>query len=180
MIIKHILILAIVFLFYGCSTPYQPYGALGGYRSTQLGENTYKVIFKGNQHTKTETVYNYLIRRCAEITIDEGYKYFIVYEDSSYVDKTVFKDEPELDEKMQAQRKDNYLLDKQPVLDTNPRRTLSDQKTKINRTYHEGTTNNVSTYVVGVFKIQLAKVRNRGFEEHYLSASQILEKYKTE
>ena len=177
---KCIAIIAISILICRCSTPYQPRSALGGYSSYQLSDNTYKVVFNGNQHTKAETVYNYLERRCAEITIDEGYKYFIIYEDSSYVDKTVFKDEPELDEKITAHREDNYLLDRQPEIDTNPRQTLNDQKTKINRTYREGTTDNVSTYVVGVLKIQLAKVQQRGFEEHYLSAKQILEKYKTE
>ena len=70
---KYYLIISILLIF-NCSTPYQPYGALGGYKSNELDENTYRVLFKGNQHTKAETVYNYLERRCAEITIDEGYK----------------------------------------------------------------------------------------------------------
>ena len=177
--IKNILILTVI-LMYGCSTPYQPYGALGGYKSTAIDDNTFRVMFKGNQHTKAETVYNYLERRCAEITLENGYEYFIVFEDSSYIDKTVFPNEPDLDEKIAAQRRDNYLPDRKPEIDTNPRQTLNDQKTKIGRTYRDGTIDNVSTDVVGILKIQLANEVKRGYENHYLSAKKILEKYKTE
>ena len=121
-----------------------------------------------------------LERRCAEITLENGYKHFIIFEDSSYIDKTVFSNEPELDEKIAAQRKDNYLPNRQPEIDTNPRQTLNDQKTKIGRTYRNGTLDNVSTDVVGILKIQLANEVKRGFENHYLSAKQILEKYPIE
>ena len=90
----------LVLIFMNCSTPYQPRGALGGYSSNQLEDNTYRVLFKGNQHTKAETVFDYLERRCAEIALAEGFKYFIIYEDSSYVDRTIFIDESELDDKI--------------------------------------------------------------------------------
>jgi len=178
--IKFITIIVIGILICTCSTPYQPKGALGGYSSYQLSDNTYKVVFKGNQHTKAETVFDYLERRCAEITVENGFEYFIVFEDSSYVDKTVFSNEPELDEKLAAQRKDNYLLDRQPEIDTNPRQTLNDQKTKTARTYRDGTIDNISTDVVGILKIQLANEVKRGFEIHYLSAADILLKYEKE
>jgi len=178
--IKCIAIIAIGFLICTCSTPYQPKGALGGYSSHKLGDNTYKVVFKGNQHTKAESVYNYLERRCAEITIENGHEYFIVFEDSSYIDETIFEEEPDLDEKIEAHRKDNYLLDRQPEIDTDPRQTLTDQKTKINRTYRDSFVENKSTNVVGVLKIQLFKESRKGYEDQYLSASEILDKYKIE
>jgi len=173
---KYYLIISILLIF-NCSTPYQPYGALGGYKSTAIDDNTFRVMFKGNQHTKAETVYNFLERRCAEIAQESGYEYFIVFEDSSYVDITVFSNEPELDDKIAAQRKDKYLLDRQPEIDTNPRQTLNDQKTKIARTYKNGTLDTVSTNVVGILKIQLTNEVKKGFENHYLSAKEILEKY---
>ena len=176
---KYYLIISILLIF-NCSTPYQPYGALGGYKSTAIDDNTFRVMFKGNQHTKAETVYNFLERRCAEIALENGCEYFIVFEDSSYIDKTVFLNEPELDQKIAAQRKDHYLPDRKPEIDTNPRQTLSDQKTKIGRTYANGTLDNVSTDVVGILKIKVANEIKRGFENHYLSAKQILMKYETE
>jgi hypothetical protein len=145
-----------------------------------LGDNTYKVVFKGNQHTKAETVFDYLERRCAEITISEGFEYFLIYEDSSYIDVTVFVNEPELDDKIAAHRKDNYLLDRQPEINTNPRQTLSDKKSKIGRTYYNNTIENKSTNVVGILKIQMFKEQKKGFEDYYFSANQILEKYKIE
>lgn len=173
-------ILILILLIGGCSTPYQPYGLLGGYKSSQLSDNSYRVLFKGNQHTHAETVYNNLERRCAEITIGNGYSYFIIYEDSSFVEKTIFDNEPGLDEKIAAHRQDNYLLDRQPEIDTNPRQTLADQKTKIGRTYQDGTIDTESTDVVGILKIQLFKEVRKGFEEQYISAYEILEKYKDE
>ncbi|MFC1527980.1 hypothetical protein ACFL5D_04500 [Candidatus Neomarinimicrobiota bacterium] len=175
-----LLFTTIFILLYCCSTPYQPYGALGGYKSSQIGDNSYRVLFKGNQHTHGETVYNNLERRCAEITIENGYSYFIIYEDSSYIDKTVFDNEPELDDRIAAHRSDNYLLDRQPEIDTNPRQTLSDQKSTIGRTYWNGTINIESTNVMGILKIQLFNKIRKGFENQYISAEQILEKYKAD
>lgn len=177
---KHILTAVIFILVYNCSTPYQPKGALGGYSSNQLKENNFKVSFKGNQHTTAQTVFDYLLRRCAEITIEEGYKYFIIYEDSSYVDRTVFTDEPELNDKIVASRRDNYLLDRQPEIDTNPRQTLNDQKTKIVRTYKYSFIDNETTDVVGVFKIQIFDEQIEGYEDYFFSALEILKKYDVE
>ena len=173
-------ILIIILLIVGCSTPYQPYGLLGGYKSSKLDDNSYRILFKGNQHTNGETVYNNLERRCAEITIENGYSHFIIYEDSSHIDKTVFDNEPGIYDKISAHRSDNYLLGKQPAIDTNPRQTLNDQKTNIGRTYWNGTIDNITTDVVGILKIQLFNEVRKGFENQYISAEQILEKYKAE
>lgn len=181
--IKHIFAILIVALVYNCSTPYQPKGALGGYSSNQLNESNYKVSFKGNQHTTAETVFDNLLRRCAEITIEERGKYFVVYEDSSYIDKTIFETGPELDEQLDefqlgGFRPDAYLLDRKPEIVTDPLQTLKDQKTKIIRTYKYSFINSESTNVVGVYKIQIFEEQIKGFENYYFSAKQILEKYR--
>jgi hypothetical protein len=159
---------------------------LGGYSSNQLGDNTYKVLFKGNQHTKAETVFDNLLLRCSELTIEEGHKYFIIYEDSSYIDKTVFVDVPGLDDKIFYHRADNYLLDRQSEMDTNPRQTLEDQKSRIIRTYSSaGGYSNAfvdtrATNVVGVFKILMLKEPISGFEDYVFSAKEILEKFSND
>ncbi len=182
---KRILTAVIVLLVYNCSTPYQPKGALGGYSSNQLKENNYIVSFKGNQHTTAEMVFDYLLRKCAEITIEENGKYFIVYEDSSYIDKTTFETGPELDEQMNefqlgGFRSDAYLLDRKPEIITDPLQTLKDQKTKIGRTYNNPNITNKSTNVIGVYKIQIFEEQIEGFEDYFFSAAEILEKYYEE
>jgi len=181
MTIKYTLILTTI-LICGCSTPYQPHGALGGYKSTELDDNTFRVMFKGNQHTKAETVYNYLERRCAEITVENGFEYFIVFEDSSYINKTASVDEPFLIDQLlfPQDRADGYLIGIKPDIDPDPKQTLEDQKSRISRTYSNVFVDNKTTNVVGILKIQLANEVKRGFENHYLSAKQILEKSKTE
>ena len=167
----------ICLLIVNCSTPYQPNGMLGGYSSKKLDETTFRVEFKGNQHTDAKIVFDYLERRCAEITVENGFDYFIVFQDSSYVDETSFTDGPELDEKLEYQRKDKYLLSDDQVIDNDPLQTLYDGKTKISRTYNRSMVRNTSTDVYGVFKIMLVDTIIENLKEYYFSANEILEKY---
>lgn len=187
-IVKFVMCIIFAISVMNCSTPYQPLGALGGYSSNQLGDNTYKVLFKGNQHTKAETVFDNLLLRCAEITIAEGHKYFIVYEDSSYINKTVIVDEPDLVDQLAfvENREDRYLLNRKPEINPDPLQTLEDQKTRLARTYttdfDKGDYSNAfvdtkATNVVGVFKILMFKDLIAGFEDYIFSAIEILEKF---
>jgi hypothetical protein len=50
--------------------------ALGGYREIQLSSNTYRVMFFGNGYTNAELALEYTLRRCAELTQQNGYRYF--------------------------------------------------------------------------------------------------------
>jgi len=38
-------------LFIACATQYKPLGVTGGYSDMQLGENIFKVSFRGNDYT---------------------------------------------------------------------------------------------------------------------------------
>jgi len=69
-----------VFLFVaaGCATPYQPDGLGGGYSSNRIDSDTISVAFQGNRYTSQREVEMYLLYRCAEVTRDSGYDYFIV------------------------------------------------------------------------------------------------------
>jgi hypothetical protein len=60
----------------GCATPYQSMSTLGGYREIQLASNTYRVMFFGNGYTNVELAVEYALRRCAELTQQNGYRYF--------------------------------------------------------------------------------------------------------
>ena len=62
----------------GCVTPYQPVGATGGYTGKQIDDQTYHVQFSGNGYTSRETVHKYFMYRCAELTQQQGFKYFMI------------------------------------------------------------------------------------------------------
>ena len=68
----------------GCatSTPYQPLSASsavsGGYTDRRLGENRFSVTFAGNTLTSRERVETYLLFRAAELTVEQGYDWFVV------------------------------------------------------------------------------------------------------
>lgn len=64
----------------GCATatPYQPMKKGAGYADQQLESNRYRVSFAGNSSTPRETVENYVLYRAAELTLDNGYDYFVL------------------------------------------------------------------------------------------------------
>jgi len=61
-----------------CATPYQSAGFRGGYTDIQLDSNTFQVTFRGNAYTRRQSVETYLLFRCAELTAEAGYDYFII------------------------------------------------------------------------------------------------------
>ena len=64
-----------------CSTPYQRQGLhipRGGYAESRIDANTYYVEFKGNGYTPRQTVETFLLYRCAELTTEAGYDYFVL------------------------------------------------------------------------------------------------------
>ncbi|MSR14231.1 MAG: hypothetical protein EXR86_06625 [Gammaproteobacteria bacterium] len=62
----------------GTQTPYQPLQNNGGYSEQRIEANRYRVTFVGNSLTTREEVENYLLFRMAELTVSQGYDYFIV------------------------------------------------------------------------------------------------------
>ncbi len=78
---KHgsILILTMALLS-GCATAYQRESFTGGYSQTQLGDNIFQVSFKGNGCTSEDRASDYTLLRSAEITLENGFKYFTIVE----------------------------------------------------------------------------------------------------
>jgi hypothetical protein len=68
--------LSVTCLLASCVTAYQPDGISGGYSDKVLAGNTVQVTFRGNRLTTPETVHSFLLRRCAEVTLQDGYNYF--------------------------------------------------------------------------------------------------------
>lgn len=63
----------------GCATSYQSQGYTGeGYYESRTGENTFEVSFRGNRHTPRERVVDFSLLRSSEVTIENGFRYFIV------------------------------------------------------------------------------------------------------
>lgn len=62
----------------GCATPYQSEGLTGGYKDRQIDDQTLHVQFWGNGYSTQPTVHKYFLFRCAELTQQHGFKYFMV------------------------------------------------------------------------------------------------------
>ena len=68
-------------------TPYQSSGFTGGFTEVQLSENVWKVKVNGNGLTAKSTIDDYALLRASELTLEEGYKYFIVGEENQFSKK---------------------------------------------------------------------------------------------
>lgn len=94
------LAILIIFLFFaqGCAnyspTTYQEYAYRGGYSSTQLDDNIFKVVFKGNGYTSREKVEDFALLRSAEIALEHGFQYFAILDEDDYVKTSVHTSEP--------------------------------------------------------------------------------------
>lgn len=88
--------LKIFFVFSGiclltaCATPYQAEGLTGGYSDARLDENTVKVMFKGNGNTDKTIVENYALYRSAEVTLADGFDYFIIFSGKTHKDENTY------------------------------------------------------------------------------------------
>lgn len=85
-------------LLFGCATatPYQPDIAgqriSGGYSETRLANNRYRVHFSGNTLTSRETVEGYLLYRAAELTVQSGYEWFRITDNTTEADRRTYVD----------------------------------------------------------------------------------------
>lgn len=77
---KLLSVLLLIAFLSGCATTYQRKGFSGGYSETQLGENIFQVSFLGNGYTRGERASDFALLRSAEVTTENGFRYFIVVE----------------------------------------------------------------------------------------------------
>ena len=70
-------IMAVLFL-WGCATPYQESGFSGGYKETRLKKNVFRVSFKGNSFTDKRRASDFALLRCAEVTLEKGFRFFVI------------------------------------------------------------------------------------------------------
>lgn len=64
------------------ATPYRPATGTGesrtGYSDERIEDNRFRVTFAGNSLTSRETVERYLLYRAAELTVQNGFDYFVL------------------------------------------------------------------------------------------------------
>jgi len=80
---KYLSIILYSILLAGCATNYKPESFNGGYSEMALSKDVYNVTFRGNGSTSEDKVYNYMLRRSAELTLDKGYKYFTIIKEET-------------------------------------------------------------------------------------------------
>ena len=62
-----------------CATIYQQEGFFSnGYSEMRSGQDIFVVTFRANEHTSPKKVKKYALRRAAEVTRKNGYRYFAV------------------------------------------------------------------------------------------------------
>ena len=73
-------LLAALLVVAACSTPYQKMSVIGagGYVDVQVDSGAFIVRFEGNSYTEREEVEAYLLRRCADIAVEQGGDYFVI------------------------------------------------------------------------------------------------------
>ncbi|MFT3866858.1 MAG: hypothetical protein QM715_00035 [Nibricoccus sp.] len=79
-----VLILPLLFSACTSNTPYQRIGNRkeGGYSFVRHSKDTYSVTYQGAEYSKPEQIYDYALLRSAELTVESGYKYFVVNSDN--------------------------------------------------------------------------------------------------
>src|SRR5262245_38642492 len=80
-------IVCVIVLFSGCATPY---ATIGESSETQLAPDGYRVLFSPTGYISWDLAYREALLRCAELTIESGYRYFAVSAIENYSSVTNF------------------------------------------------------------------------------------------
>lgn len=82
---KFLWLFVMAILVSGCATGYQAKGFGGGYTGMKIQDDIFKVSFRGNGYTDKERTADFALLRSAEITLENGYKYFVVLQSNTDV-----------------------------------------------------------------------------------------------
>lgn len=86
-----LLISLLTILIVGCATNYQKTGLSGGFSETQLGQNVWKVTFRGNGYTREERASDLALLRCADLTLQNGFSYFALADTKASNETSAYK-----------------------------------------------------------------------------------------
>jgi len=71
-----VLLLAVSLTLTACATPYKSHGFMGGFTDRQLSADVFMVTFQGNGYTTDTRARDFLLLRCADLTLEHGWRYF--------------------------------------------------------------------------------------------------------
>ena len=75
------ILLSLIFLLQGCATTrYEPLGEARGEEIEQINDNTFRVEYRVSPFTSQDALDKLLLRRCADVTLQQGYDYFAMTE----------------------------------------------------------------------------------------------------
>jgi hypothetical protein len=77
----------LIVLLSGCANPY---GSIGGASAIQLAPDTYRVLFSPTGYISWDLAYRAALLGCAELTVENGYRYFGVVAIDNYSSATSF------------------------------------------------------------------------------------------
>lgn len=83
-----VLAASISLLTLGCATTYTSAddSVTGGYTDTRLAPDTWLVVVQGNSLTSRGEVEQYAMRRCAELTLEQGKRYFVLEQHRAWME----------------------------------------------------------------------------------------------
>lgn len=84
-LIKNVALLWILALV-GCATQYQPQGLTGGYSDLLRAPDEAVIAFHGNGFTSAERAGEMAALRCAEVTLQHGYRYFVLLSAPAFIE----------------------------------------------------------------------------------------------
>jgi hypothetical protein len=73
-----IVLLLVLSVLAGCSTPYQEMGFAGGVAAQQMTANTVRIVARGNGYTASTTIQDYTVLKAAETTKQAGATHFMI------------------------------------------------------------------------------------------------------
>ncbi len=72
----------------GCATPYQNTGFAGGFSESRTGRSKFSVAFAGNGYTSGKRAGELCLLRCAELTLGNEFRYFVLSENRNEIDRS--------------------------------------------------------------------------------------------
>ncbi len=87
---RFVVLFCTLFIFIISCVTYGPYTSMRqyGYSDSRLDENIFRISYIGAQNQPEAEVFDFLINRCAELTLQYGYDYFIMEEEERYQKET--------------------------------------------------------------------------------------------
>lgn len=142
-----------------CSSSYGPLNSMGGYEEKQIGKDMMEVRFYGNQHTSKEKVSQLLLYRCAEVTEEAGFDFFVVLKDQSHEQELI--NSPTIDQPFKTVESKSVGV-----------RTVVSPDLTMDTT----SKNRIGVYVIGMFKEGSEDYSQ--YKKSHIKAKRILKEYK--